>query len=133
MSTETVTAIRLHLPEHLYTEYEKQAAAAGMPLESLMTQRLHECRDMDSFVGRSLKLTPAERQHLEKIAERGFKTGADVVQFVEYMASIRVHEVSIPLSKELLTRLETRAIRMEFKKYLAELVVKGLEHFAGMR
>jgi hypothetical protein len=88
---------------------------------------------MDSHGGRSLKLSPTERQFIESKAGHGFKTGSDVAQYIEYATSLKIGGLTVTLPKDLLHRLETRAVRQTFDKFLPELVIKQLEHFVGLR
>ena len=128
------TVLRLHLDSKLFEAYEIQARESGIEVEELIAKRLLEFRDQDTFKGRKLLLSPPERQDIEKLFSRSFKTGADLVRFLSDIYSLRLNDVKIPVSGQVLQRLKDRCgQRRKFSEFVQEVVVKGLEHFVGLR
>lgn len=130
---ETITSIRLKLDSSLAEEYERQARQQGKDVEELIAQRLHECKDINAYKGRSLTLSPGERQDLETALSRSFTTGREVVHYITRSYEVSVDGVSMPLSPELLRRLKDRCGRKSFPEFVREVVTAQLEHYAGMR
>jgi hypothetical protein len=130
----STTIIRIELPEHIYQDYMKQADASGKDLEHVLVRRLIDCREYDLYGGKPLRLSPTERHEIERLFSRSFGTGSDLVLFLKRNFHLTVEGVKVPISGQLLSRMKDRCgQRREWKTFLAETIIKQLEHYAGMR
>lgn len=132
MPTETLTYIRLQIPDELFKAYEQTGLKDGRPAEEVMTDRLRSSMDQQGWDG-SVTLSPDERQRLETALHRGFNRGADLVTYIENSVTCTVDGIDIKLNPECVRRLRSRAGMTPYKEYLRRIFTSQLEHLAGMR
>jgi len=129
MSTET---IRVTLPQETIEQYEAQAKARGNhPAEWLMSERLRLFAAANSQ--KPIVVDDTSRQKIEKIAGRNISSVEELVTLIENAVSVRVDDMEIPMTPQLLSRLNSRCIGMEFEKFLPPLIKRLLEEYAGLR
>ena len=135
-STDSLTVNRfaLQLDSKTSTAYEQQAAIAGKLPEELMSQRLRECVDQNTFDGRSIRIDHSDRQTIERALGRSIKDGHELAVYLLSSFTLACGDVQMTLSPELLRRLATRAPRgVPYSDFLARVVRDQLEHYAGLR
>lgn len=133
MPTSSPVQLRLTLPTELLNKYEAQALQSGQQLEDVIIVRLTEHQDQSSYTGRALSLSPEQRQELERALGKSIRTSSELVHSIRAALSVRINELTVQLTPELLRRLQTRCVRVPFAKFLPEVIVRQLEHFAGLR
>lgn len=129
----STTLLRIELPKSLYESLSTQAEESGKDIEDLITSRLTEFKDQNTFKGRMLKVSPEERQSLEKVFGRSFKDGSELTRYLLSAYTLRVGDVKVNISSEVARRIKERAIRRNFEDYLSEIITKQLEHYVGLR
>lgn len=129
MSTET---IRVSLPSDIVRKYEDQASArGGQPAEWLMSERLRQFASVNSQ--KPITIDDVTRRKIESLVGRNISTADELVAVVESAVSVRLDDMEIPMSLQLLARLRTRCIGIEFNKFLPPLIKRLLEEFTGLR
>lgn len=127
------TRVRIELDSVTFESYERQAAEAGMDIEDMLNQRLARCVDQTEYNGRTLTISPESRQRIEKAIGRSFNNGSELSGYLVKSFQLAIGKVKVELPVELLRRLETRAIRKDYKQFLQETVIRQLEHMVGLR
>lgn len=133
MPTADIASVRLPIPDSLFKEYERQAQQLNLDVEELLIRRLSETRDQSNEKGRSIKVSPEDRQKIETAFSHSFRDGRELAAHLLSVYGVTVDGITIQLSPDLLKRLDGRRGRMEFKAFVTETIVRQLEHFAGMR
>jgi hypothetical protein len=129
-----VNRFALQLDSRTATSYEQQAALAGRTPEELMSQRLRECVDQNSFDGRTVKVDVVDRQTIEKALGRSIKDGHELATYLSSSFTLACGDADVQLSPELLRRLATRAPRnVPYREFIGRIVREQLEHYVGLR
>ena len=128
-----INTVRINLPSDLYRTFSTLAASKGLELEDLLSRHLAATRDHDTDKGRGIKISPEDRQEIEKAFSRSFKDGRELTHFLNQVYAVQIGGVTVQLSAALLQRLNGRRGRMDFDAFLKETIIAQLEHFAGMR
>ncbi len=129
-----INRFALNLDSRTATLYEQQAALAGRTPEELMSQRLRECVDQNSFDGRSVKIDPVDRQTIEKALGRSIKDGHELATYLSSSFTLSIESADVQISPELLRRLATRAPRgVPYKDFIGRVVRDQLEQWVGLR
>jgi hypothetical protein len=81
----------------------------------------------------SLTLDPNQRQQLEQLLGKNFQTSAALLDAVRHASTVQLDNLQINLKPRLLDRLKTRAIGVDFDRYLNDLVIRLLEVEVGLR
>lgn len=126
----TVT-FKLKLPESLYDAYAERATKHGRDVEEEILMRLRDCRLHTASA--SIYLNDDERQELSRLASRLIRTPRDIINLVSSLVTLKVSQVEIPLSQQLITRLESRRFGAEWPVHIRRVVTESLEQFAGLR
>lgn len=121
--------IRLTLPERIIRDYEAQGN--GKPAEWVMAERLRNCVGVTSE--KPLIIDDENRRAIERMLQRNLSTPEELVQHLRNALAVRAGGVEAPLTPRLLSRLQSRAIGVDFDKFLPDLIVKLLEQYAGLR
>lgn len=121
----------LSIPEHLYDSYAERAAKHGRTAEDEIALRLKSCLlHVDTT---PIYFNDAQRNELSQIAGRLLKTADDVIGWSRRLASLKVDNVSIPLSDNLLQRLHSRTFGTDWPVYINHKVNELLEQEVGLR
>lgn len=129
MSTET---IRVTLPEETFRQYEEQAKArGGHPVEWLMSERLRLFANTNSQ--KPITIDDEMRRKIEKIIGKNISTPEELLTILEQAISVRIDDMVIPMTPQLLTRLNSRAIGVPFETFLPNLIKRMLEEYVGLR
>ena len=140
--TEPVVNVRVSVPLSLYRAFETIAASSGLTTEDVIRRELGsgtagrpgeggDASPRES--GRSVTLSPEQRQAVEKAFSRPFQDGTELAHFLLQVYSVQLNGESVPLSPDLLRRMDGRRGRIPLNKFVIETAVQQLEHFAGMR
>lgn len=129
MSTET---IRITLPSDIVRKYETQAKARGdQPPEWIMGERLRQFAATNSQ--KPIVLDDASRQKIEKLVGKNISNSDELVAIIESAVSVRVDGMEVPMTPQLLSRLNSRCIGVPFDKFLPPLIKRMLEEYCGLR
>lgn len=129
MSTET---IRVTLPAETVEQYTMQAKSRGdFPPEWLMAERLRLFAGTNSQ--KPLVIDDASRQQIEKMFNKNINSAVELVRLIEQAVSVRVDDMGVSFSPQLLSRLNSRCIGMDFDKFLPQLIKRLLEEYVGLR
>jgi hypothetical protein len=132
-SPPTIYSLRLNLPEDLFRLFQQRASALNLDIETLVLRHLSSTQEQDIESGRSIKISPEERQQIETLWKRSFKTGKELIQQLEMSVRVQVGPVKVLLSPDLLKRLDGRRGRRNLREFLTETVTQQLEHYVGLR
>lgn len=130
-SSVPIVSLKLHIAEPLADHYAERAAKHGRAVEDELVLRLRQCKDHTD--AQAIYLTDAQRNELSQIAGKLINTSADLLTWAKQMVSLKVGEVEIPLSQQLVTRLESRRFGATWKDLMNSVVVGKLEEFVGLR
>lgn len=102
---EVPVVLKLSIPQELYAEYEKLAAAQSLTVTELVMHRLRRCRDHNSL--RPLYFTDSQRSSLENLLQkRPIETAEQALALLNAALSIRIGEFPpIPLSAQQVKRI----------------------------
>lgn len=125
--------VRIFIPAELYQFFDERAEQQSVEIGEAIARHLAMTKDQDNDKGRSIKISPEDRQSIEDAFSRSFRTGKELAQHLQQSYSVEVGGIAVPLSPDLLKRLDGRRGRMDLKAFVVETVVRQLEHFAGMR
>lgn len=123
--------VQLTCPTDLYDFYEEKGRLVHRSAEDEMIVRLTTCRDHTSPT--ALYLDDKARQELEAIAGRQLKSARDVVTWARSIATFSVAGVNVPLSEQLMKRLDSRRFGKSMPEYVSRTTVDLLEKEVGMR
>lgn len=130
-TTNVATNVRVPLNDDVLNKYEAQAKAQNKTLEQVLVQTLVRFQDVVST--KPIILSDAARQHLDKLLGRNLSTGDELVSAVQRGLTVRLDELSIPITPYLLDRLRSRCIGMEFDAFMKLILVRMLEEYVGVR
>lgn len=82
---------------------------------------------------KSIVIDSASRQRIEKALGRNLSSAEDLVRRIEQAMQVRVDNIEIPLTPYLLDRLKSRAIRVDWEKFVPMTVKRLLEEYVGLR
>lgn len=122
---------RVTLPSGILTEYELQATARGITLEALLSERL--ALALPYTASKPLYFSDDQRQQLEQLLGRNVLHTADALLQIRNAMSVRIERTVIKLKLNLLQKLKTRCIGMEWEKFLEQTTVHELERYVGLR
>jgi len=80
-----------------------------------------------------LIITDAQRRELEVIMARNFNTSEELITHIKRICELNIEGFTISLDARLLGRLKSRAMSMDFQKFLQFIVKRFLEEHAGLR
>lgn len=123
--------VPLILPSDLVDAYEEKAKLSKRSAEDEMALRLTTCRDHTSPT--ALYIPDDARHALEAIAGRSLKSAKDVVEWARSIATYSVAGVNVPLSEQLMKRLDGRKFGKTMPEFVSRTTVDLLEQFVGMR
>jgi hypothetical protein len=123
--------VQLSCPTDLYDTYEAKGRLVHRNAEDEMLTRLATCIDHTSTT--ALYLDDKARQELEAIAGRSLKSAKDVVAWARSIATFSVAGVNVPLSEQLMKRLDSRRFGKSMPEFVSRTTVDLLEKEVGMR
>jgi hypothetical protein len=129
--TPTKQRLQLAIDTDLYDFYEAKGRLSFRNAEDEILTRLATCREHTSPT--ALYLDDKTRQELEAIAGRQLKSARDVVQWARSIATFSVAGVNVPLSEQLMKRLDSRRFGKSMPEYVSRTTVDLLEKEVGMR
>jgi hypothetical protein len=134
-SSSDRTTLRVSLPTTIADHYQAIADMFGKALEDVISERLTTTADYyDDDPGRPLHFNQAERQDLEKILGKNVFSTRDALVMVRNAVSLRIgNNLKITLRPELLQKLKSRCLGMEWDAFISQTVVQELERFVGLR
>lgn len=128
------TSLRIQLPTAVAEHYQAIADHTGKALEELLSERLTTTADYyDDDPGRPLHFNHSERQELETLLGKNVFSTRDALVLIRNAVSLRTGNHKIALKPELLQKLKSRAIGMDWESFLAQTVTQELERFVGLR
>lgn len=130
-SDTSTVPVRLNLPVDLYRAL--MSRAADVDLSDYIIRHLNATRDYDNEKGRSVKISPEDRQRIEAAFKRSFRDGRELSNHLLSVCGAMIGGIEVTLSPDLLKRLDGRRGRMELRAFIVETVTRQLEHFTGMR
>lgn len=83
--------------------------------------------------GKTILVDEESRRRIEKALGANLTTPEELASRIERAMSINVDGVPVPLTPYLLDRLKSRAIRVDFQKFIVQTVTRLLQEFAGIR
>ncbi len=133
MATATaVCTYRITLPAEISDSYNRQAEACGLPIEELLARRAVESVNHASI--KPLYVSDAQRQELERVLGRNFQRPKELVEAVAHLAELRVENVKVVLTPDVLERLKSRHFTDEpFDAWLAGQVREWAERAVELR
>lgn len=134
MATATAASCtyRVQLPSEVAENYEKQATVECIPVEEWIGRRLASAVHHTST--KPLYVSDEQRQKLEVVLGRNLHRPKDLVEAVERLGQIRVENVKVLLSPDVMERLKSRHFTDEpFDVWLAAKVREWAEQEAGLR
>lgn len=131
MAASTKQRVQLTLPVELVDTYEAKGKLTKRSAEEEMATRLSTCRDHTSAT--AIYVDDTTRQALEAIAGHKLTSGGDLLGWARTLASLAVNGVSVPLSEQLLKRLDGRKFGQRLPEYISRTTVELLEQSVGMR
>lgn len=123
--------LRLALPEKILDAYQAEADQYDVPVDDLIAHRLTTC--VDHTAQKPLYFDDTDRQAVEKLLGRNFRSAKEVVALIRNLVSVKLAGIDVNLSPTLLVRLQTRCFKPPFDQWVAQLVAEQLEQFCGMR
>src|SRR5215475_3519483 len=124
------TTLRVQIPTPVAEHYQAIADQTGKAVEDILSERLVTTVDYyDEEPGRPLHFTNNERQELEQLLGKNVFSTRDALVLVRNSLSIRTGNHKIQLKPELLTRLKSRCIGVEWEDFLVQTVTRELERF----
>lgn len=128
------TSLRIQIPSDIADHYQAIADISGKNVEDIIAERLTTCADYyDDDPGRPLHFNQQERQELEKLLAKNVFNTRDALVLIRNAMSLRLANQKITLKPELLQRLKSRCIGMEWDTFVLQTVTQELERFAQMR
>lgn len=127
----TKQRVQLTLSSDLYDAFEEKGRQSKRSPEEEMATRLTMCRDHTSPT--ALYIDDKSRQELEAIAGHQMRSARDVVAWARSLATLSVANTTVPLSEQLLKRLDTRRFGRPLGEYVIATTVDLLEKEVGMR
>ena len=127
----TKQRVQLTMTSDLYDIYESKGRISKRSAEDEMLARLTTCRDHTSST--ALYIDDTTRQALEAIAGRKLTSGGDILAWARTLASLTVAGVVVPLSEQLMKRLDSRRFGRSMPEYVSHTTVDLLEKEVGMR
>lgn len=123
--------VRVTLPDTIHQQYEAQAKLRNQPAEWLMAERLRLFAGVNSE--KPITIDDTNRQKLEKLFGRNISSPEELVKLIEQAISVRIDDMTIPMTPQLLARLHSRALGVPFEKLLPSLIKRQLEEYVGLR
>jgi predicted HTH transcriptional regulator len=128
------TNLRISLPTTIADHYQAIADMFGKALEDVVSERLTTTADYyEDDPGRPLHFNQAERQELEKILGKNVFSTRDALVMIRNAVSLRIGSQKITLRPELLQKLKTRCLGMDWEAFITQTVTQELERFVGLR
>lgn len=130
---EHAVLIRVTVPESILSQYEDQADSrpGRTTVEAVAAERLTRCVDHDD--SKPLYFSDDERRELEQILGRNVLHTKDALLQIRNAMSVRVNKTQVPLKQNLLVKLKSRCIGMEFDAFIIQRITQALEQYVGMR
>lgn len=129
--TSTRQRIQLTGTTDLYDRYQDKGRLQHRSAEDEMLTRLTTCIEHTSPT--ALYLDDKARQELEAISGRTLKSAKDVVAWARSIATFSVAGVNVPLSEQLMKRLDSRRFGRSMPEFVSSTTVDLLEKEVGMR
>lgn len=131
-ASAVVCSYRIALPSDVAELYDQQAAAQNVPVEELISRRARESVRHTS--SKPLYISDEQRIELESVLGRNFHRPKDLLEAVRRMAEVRVENVKVLLTPEVLERLKSRHFSdLPFDAWLSQQVREWAERAAEMR
>lgn len=131
-ATAATCTYRVNLPTEIADIYEKQSVLRNTSTEDLIAERLQ--KSVNHTSEKPLYLSDEQRQKLEAVLERNLHRPKDLVEAVVHVVGIRVENVKVLLSPDVIERLRSRHFTDEpFDAWLAAKVREWAESEAGLR
>lgn len=123
--------VQLTMTSDLYDIYEAKGRVSKRSAEDEMLARLTTCRDHTSST--ALYIDDSTRMALEAVAGRPLRSGGDILGWARTLATLTVAGVVVPLSEQLMKRLDSRRFGATMPEYVSRTTVDLLEKEVGMR
>ena len=124
----------IELPRDTFDAYSDQASLTDhKSIEKVLSDRLRSTVDYTS--GRALYFNDAQRADLERITGgHMFKSPEEAINRLQTMVAIKINDVTIEVSGNLLMRASSRAksMRQTLEQYLKREVLSGLRKATGL-
>jgi len=85
------------------------------------------------IMAKSILVLDEDRRRIEKAIGHNVSTSKELADRIERALSVSVDGMMIPLSPYLLDRLKSRAIRVDWDKFVPMTIKRLLEEFCGLR
>jgi len=123
--------LTLAMPAELFDVYSERAAKFHRSPEDEMLQRLTTCASHVSQ--QPIYIDDDSRRLLEAIAGRQLRTAKDLIAWANNLSTLSVAGTTVPLSEQLLRRLDGRRFGKPLPEFVQQAVIDQLEQFTGMR
>lgn len=128
------TVLRISIPSHIADHYDAISDVSGKTTEEVIAERLTTTADYyEDEPGRPLHFNQAERQELEKLLAKNVFSTRDALVLIRNAMSVRLGSLKITLRPELLQKLKSRCLGMEWEAFITQTVTQELERFVGLR
>src|SRR5215475_7760525 len=128
------TQLRVDIRSDVAAHYQEIADNNNKSIEQVVSERLETTANYyEAIPGRPLFFNNEERQELEQILAKNIFSTRDALVLVKNVVGIKIGSQKISLKPDLIQRLKSRCIKMDWDQFLEETVVKQLEQFVGMR
>lgn len=135
VAPKDVLILRIELTPEIRAIYESQAKRRNLTLEQLFSERLTKC--VNYTAEKPLYFNDDQRERLERELETNFSDPEKVIGPLKRAQTVFLQteegQISVTLSAKLFGRLRSRCFIPDFKKFLRERIVEGLERYVGMR
>ncbi len=116
----------------IVAEYEKQAQAAGIPMEQYIEMRLRRCKRHNAE--RPLYFNDQQRQELEEtLGGQLFGDAAGVVAYIHKRYRFSIENMRIALDADLMQAVQIRAeeTNTDIKEFLRDAIMAGIRQKVG--
>jgi hypothetical protein len=128
------TQLRVEIPTEIAEHYQSIADDSRKSIETILADRLETTAEYyDTNPGRPLFFNNAERQELEQLLAKNVFSTRDALVLIRNALSLRLGSQKITLRPELLSRLKSRCINMDWEQFLELTTIQQLERFVGLR
>ena len=128
---DATVKLSLRIPESLLSTYEDQAVRSKRSVEDMILDRLRQCA---AYVDtQPIYISDSDRNTLSQLASKRIANATELISWARSLTSISVGGVSVPLSEQLVKRMETRKFGKTWAELTRAMVTDGLETAVGMR
>ena len=128
---DATVKLSLRIPESLLSAYEDQAVRSKRSVEDMILDRLRQCA---AYVDtQPIYISDSDRNTLSQLASKRIANATELISWARSLTSISVGGVSVPLSEQLVKRMETRKFGKTWAELTRAMVTDGLETAVGMR